>query len=67
VFSVVKSAIDQLKIIGEVASIVTGLYRIRGSNIQYQFIFCHVSLARMFHESLAATLDMAVLPGVLGS
>jgi hypothetical protein len=23
-------------------------------------------LARMFHESLAATLDMAVLPGVLG-
>jgi hypothetical protein len=22
--------------------------------------------ARMFHESLAATLDMAVLPGVLG-
>jgi len=24
------------------------------------------SLARMFHESLAATTDMAVLPGVLG-
>ncbi len=23
-------------------------------------------LARMFHESLAATTDMAVLPGVLG-
>ena len=23
-------------------------------------------LARMFHESLAATVDMAVLPGVLG-
>ena len=26
----------------------------------------HTSLARMFHESLAATTDMAVLPGVLG-
>jgi len=25
---------------------------------------CHI--ARMFHESLAVTLDMAVLPGVLG-
>ncbi|MEJ2363288.1 MAG: hypothetical protein P8075_06315 [Deltaproteobacteria bacterium] len=24
------------------------------------------NLARMFHESLAATVDMAVLPGVLG-
>ncbi|MEJ2427475.1 MAG: hypothetical protein P8075_00915 [Deltaproteobacteria bacterium] len=25
-----------------------------------------VNIARMFHESLAATVDMAVLPGVLG-
>jgi hypothetical protein len=25
-----------------------------------------LSLARIFHESLAATTDMAVLPGVLG-
>jgi len=25
-----------------------------------------MSLARIFHESLAATADMAVLPGVLG-
>ena len=25
-----------------------------------------LTLARMFHESLAATTDMAVLPGVLG-
>jgi L-amino acid N-acyltransferase YncA len=25
-----------------------------------------VSLARIFHESLAATTDLAVLPGVLG-
>jgi hypothetical protein len=26
----------------------------------------HPALARIFHESLAATMDMAVLPGVLG-
>ncbi|MGB6380840.1 MAG: hypothetical protein WBG51_06690, partial [Syntrophobacteria bacterium] len=27
---------------------------------------CRRALARIFHESLAATTDMAVLPGVLG-
>jgi hypothetical protein len=27
---------------------------------------CPFALARIFHESLAATTDMAVLPGVLG-
>ena len=31
----------------------------------YQY-FCVIMLARIFHESLAATTDMAVLPGVLG-
>ena len=38
--------------------------RIGKSNQTQQQNFIY--LTRMFHESLAATLDMAVLPGVLG-
>ncbi|MEE9122605.1 MAG: hypothetical protein V3U56_15195 [Syntrophobacteria bacterium] len=30
------------------------------------FVTGHSNLARMFHESPAATADMGVLPGVLG-